>query len=61
MSRSRLIIAGCVGATLLALLGWQLHRESLISACLEGGGAWDGRACGPPKVRPILQRELHRS
>jgi hypothetical protein len=46
---------------LLVLAGWQLQREWLIRECLDGGGAWDGRTCGPLKVRPILQRDLRRS
>lgn len=61
MSRRRFIFAACVGTALLALFGWQLHREAQIGACLDGGGAWDGRACGPLKVRPIIQRDLRRS
>jgi hypothetical protein len=61
MSRGRLIFAGCVAAALLILAGWQVRREWLIKACLDGGGAWNGAACGPLKVRPILQRDLRRS
>jgi hypothetical protein len=61
MSRARLVFAGCVAAALLVLAGWQLQREWLIKACLDGGGAWDGQACGPLKVRPILLRDLRRS
>jgi hypothetical protein len=40
---------------------WQLQREWLIRDCLDAGGIWDGRTCGPLKVRPILQRDLRRS
>ncbi|HXF54031.1 MAG TPA: hypothetical protein VNK52_07895 [Hyphomicrobiaceae bacterium] len=45
---------------LLALLGWLLHRQALMSACLEQGGYWDGAASqcrsGPIILRPDLQR-----
>jgi hypothetical protein len=61
MSRGRIVIAGLIAAALLALLSWQLHRERLVKACLSSGGAWDGGACGPPRLRPILRRDLHRS
>jgi hypothetical protein len=61
MSRGRLILVGFTTAALLVLAGWQLQREWLIRECLDGGGAWDGRNCGPPKLRPILQRDLRRS
>lgn len=61
MSRARLVAAGVIGAALLALLGWQLHRERLVKACLDTGGAWDGNGCGPLRNRPILRRDLHRS
>ncbi len=61
MSRARLVIAGLITVALLVLLGWQMHRERLVKACLSSGGAWDGGACGPPSLRPILRRDLHRS
>jgi hypothetical protein len=61
MSRAKLIATGLIAAALVALLGWQLHRERLVQACLAGGGAWNGRACGPPSVRPMLRRALDRS
>ena len=61
MSRARIVIAGLITAALLVLLGWQLHRERLVKACLSSGGAWDGGGCGPPRLRPILRRDLHRS
>jgi hypothetical protein len=61
VSRIKLIATGLITALLLTLLGWQLHRERLVQACLASGGAWDGRACGPPSVRPILRRALERS
>jgi hypothetical protein len=60
MSRSRAIIAALLLAALAVLFGWQTHREQQVKACLDGGGAWTGRACGP-QPRPILQRDLHRS
>ena len=61
MSRTKIVVALLIGAALLALLGWQLHRERLVKACLSSGGAWDGASCGPPRLRPILRRDLHRS
>jgi hypothetical protein len=61
MSRVKLVATGLITALLLTLLGWQLHRERLVQACLASGGAWDGRTCGPPSVRPILRRALERS
>ncbi len=61
MNRNKVIIAIALTAVLALLLGWQLHRERLVQACLSSGGAWDGRACGPPSVRPILRRALERS
>ena len=61
MTRARIMIAGLIAVALLALLSWQLHRERLVKACLSSGGAWDGGTCGPPRLRPILRRDLHRS
>lgn len=61
MSRARLLITVLITATLLCLFGWQLKRERLVKACLDRGGAWTGTACGPLPIRPILQRDLHRS
>ena len=61
MSRTKVIIAGLIAAALVALLSWQLHRERLVKACLSNGGAWDGASCGPPRLRPILRRDLQRS
>jgi hypothetical protein len=61
MNRNKVIVAIALTAVLALLLGWQLHRERLVHACLASGGAWDGRACGPPSVRPILRRALERS
>jgi hypothetical protein len=56
------MVAAClIGAALLVLLGWQLHREHLVKVCLSAGGAWDGGSCGPPRLRPILRRDLDRS
>jgi hypothetical protein len=60
MTRGRLIVALLLGGMLVALLGWQLHRERLVKACLSTGGAWDGQSCGPER-RPILMRDLRRS
>jgi len=61
MSRGRLVFVCCATAALLALAGWQLHREWLIKMCLDAGGVWNGSDCGPLKVRPIIRRDLHRS
>jgi hypothetical protein len=61
MSRARLVVTVVIAALLAVLFGWQVHREHLVQACLASGGAWDGRACGPPSVRPILRRALDRS
>jgi hypothetical protein len=61
MSPRRLTIAGLVGIGLVLLLGWQLHRERLVKACLDTGGVWDGHGCGPLRNRPILRRDLQRS
>ena len=60
MSRTRIVIAGLIAAALLALLSWQLHRERLVKACLSSG-AVPGAACGAPRLRPILRRDLQRS
>ena len=54
-------VAGMLGIALALLLGWQLHRERLVKACLDTGGAWDGSTCGPMRNRPILRRDLQRS
>lgn len=61
MTRGKTVVSGLIAAALLMLLGWQLHRERLVKACLSSGGAWDGGACGPPRLRPILRRDLQRS
>ena len=61
MSRARIVAICAICAVLLALLGWQARRQELVKACLDSGGAWTGNACGPMRVRPILQRDLHRS
>jgi hypothetical protein len=62
MSRVQLAVVGLTVALLVALLGWQAQRERLVKACLETGGEWDGPRshCRAP-VRPILQRDYHRS
>ena len=61
MSRAKLIATVAITALLAMLFGWQLHREHLVEACVANGGAWDGRACGPPSLRPMLRRALDRS
>jgi len=62
MNRGRLVLAALTMAALMALLGWQAHRERLVRACLDTGGEWDGprSLCREP-VRPILQRDYQRS
>jgi hypothetical protein len=62
MSPLRLTIAVAMSAVIVALLAWQLRREQLVKACLDGGGAWNGAqsACMDP-LRPILRRDLERS
>ena len=62
MSRGRLVIAVLTVLVLAGLLGWQYQRERLVKACVDGGGVWHGphSACKAP-VRPILQRDYHRS
>jgi hypothetical protein len=49
-------------AALAGLLGWQVQRERLVKACVDSGRVWDGprSQCREP-VRPILQRDYHRS
>lgn len=61
MSHIRLLIAGLTTVALIGLVSWQVQRERLVKACLDGGGVWHGpySACRSP--RPILQRDLHRS
>jgi len=54
------IVIGLIGL-LAALYGWQVQRETMVRACLDKGGSWDGAACGPPRLRPILRRDLQRS
>jgi len=58
MTRAKLIATVVITTVLVVLFGWQVHRERLVEACLATGGAWDGRACGPPSLRPILRRAL---
>ena len=61
MSRGRLLLAALLLVALSVLLGWQVHRERMVKACLSAGGAWDGASCGPARFRPILRRDLERS
>ena len=61
MTRARLVVACLLAGGLILLLGWQARREQLVKACLDSGGAWTGSSCGPLRIRPILQRDLHRS
>lgn len=61
MSPPRLIVAVLTVIALLALVMWQSQRESIVKACLDSGGLWDGPAstCRQP-IRPILRRDLER-
>ena len=61
MSRLRRIVMILLLLKAAVLIGWQTYRERLVTDCLESGGAWTGSDCGPPRVRPILQRDLQRS
>ncbi len=61
MTRLRLIIVVTLAILVAALTGWQWQRERLVKACVEKGGSWDGGTCGPPRIRPILRRDLQRS
>jgi hypothetical protein len=59
MSPARLLAAGLMLAVLAGLLGWQVHRERLVTACVEDGGLWHGARS--ECIRPILQRDYQRS
>lgn len=61
MTPFRLIVVLGLCLLLAMLFGWQWQREQLVKACVEKGGSWDGSGCGPPRIRPILRRDLHRS
>jgi hypothetical protein len=61
MTRARLLAVCIISALLIFLLSWQVRREELVKACLDGGGVWTGSACGPARTRPILLRDLRRS
>ncbi len=61
MTPTRLAIVVGLCVVLAVLLGWQWQRERLVRACVEQGGFWNGGACGPPRIRPILRRDLERS
>jgi hypothetical protein len=61
VTRLRLAIVIALMLVVALLYGWQWQREQLVKACVEQGGSWDGGACGPPRVRPILRRDLQRS
>lgn len=61
MTPFRLTVVAGLSLLVAGLLGWQWHRQTLVRACVEQGGSWDGGACGPPRIRPILRRDLERS
>ena len=62
MSPLRLAAAVAMSVVVVVLLAWQLRREQLVKACLNGGGAWNGAqsTCNGPLL-PILRRDLERS
>jgi len=57
----RLAVVVALMLVVAALFGWQWQREQLVKACAAKGGSWDGASCGPPRIRPILRRDLQRS
>jgi hypothetical protein len=59
MSLVRLFLAGLMLAVLGGLIGWQVHRDRLVRACVEDGGLWHGARS--ECIRPLLQREYQRS
>jgi len=61
VTRFRLAVVVALTLVVALLFGWQLQREMLVKACVEKGGSWDGGTCGPPRIRPILRRDLQRS
>jgi len=63
VTRGRWTVTLLVLAALMALLGWQRHRQNLMQACLDTGRAWNGplTRCEPPRIGPILRRALDRS
>jgi hypothetical protein len=61
MTRMRLLIAAVTAAALAGLFTWQLQREQLVKACLDGGGVWHGPKSACKSPRPLLQRDLQRS
>jgi hypothetical protein len=61
MTRAHLLIAALTAAAVVGLLAWQVQRERLVKACLDGGGVWHGPQSACKSPRPILQRDLHRS
>lgn len=61
MTRLRLAIVVALSVVVAVLFGWQWQRERLVRDCAEKGGSWDGGTCGPPRIRPILRRDLQRS
>ena len=61
MTRVRVLIAAVTALGLAGLLAWQLQRERLVKACLDGGSVWHGPQSACKSPRPILQRDLQRS
>jgi hypothetical protein len=59
MTPARLRLAVLVLALLAVLLGWQMHRDRLVQACIENGGLWHGARS--ECIRPMLQRDYRRS
>jgi hypothetical protein len=57
----QIIAAVVVVVGLAGLIGWQRHRDGLVTACHAAGNVWDGaRSQCREAVRPILQRDLRR-
>jgi hypothetical protein len=55
-------LAGIGLLLLLVLLGWQFHRNRLMSICHEQGGEWNGASssCRLPDGRIIIRPDLRR-
>ncbi|HUS97162.1 MAG TPA: hypothetical protein VMX97_10515 [Hyphomicrobiaceae bacterium] len=59
----RMLIAAAAVLILTGLLIWQEQRFTLVAACTESGGMWDGSQsrCRTVPVRIILEKNLKRS
>lgn len=63
MRTSRWIVAVVMLAALAALLAWQYALERRVTACLAGGGLWNGphARCDPGPGPTILKRGIERT